>query len=440
MAAVDVAVAEDDVVHPLIHRCLGSMAEVVESLTKTACTPPDIEEHSQLARLETLVTDIAEDVKLAVCQHGPRQAHHLAVGSVGGQDIFPHGTDVLRQAHHQLLADGVDSRVGHLGKLLTEVVEQHLRTVANDSQRGVVTHGSHRFLPCRSHGDKGSVDVFLSEAEGDELAPEVVHPVLHMAAAVQLLQLDAVLLEPFAVGMGFGETFLDVAVVVDAPFLSIDEQDFPRLQASLAHHVERVEVHHTHLAGYHNHAAAGDGIAAGTQAVAVKHASGVATVGKQQRSRAVPRLHQDGVIFVEGFQVVTDRIFVIEALRHQNGQRLRQAQPAHHKEFEDVVQTGRVAHALLHDGTDVADVAQGGAAEHTLACLHPTTVATDGVDLAVVRQQPEGLCQLPLGECVCREARMYQRQSACEPGTRQVGEVAAQLSRSEHTFVDDVSA
>ena len=53
-------------------------------------------------------------------------------------------------------------------------------------------------------------------------------------------------------------------------------------------------------------------------------------------------------------------------------------------------------------------------------------------------QKAEGLCQLPLGERVGRETRMYQCQSAGKVGIGEVREVAAQLPAGEHTLVDDV--
>ena len=53
-------------------------------------------------------------------------------------------------------------------------------------------------------------------------------------------------------------------------------------------------------------------------------------------------------------------------------------------------------------------------------------------------QQTEGLCQLPLGEGIGREARVYQCQSTRKVVIRQVGEVATQLSAGQHTLIDDI--
>ena len=97
------------------------------------------------------------------------------------------------------------------------------------------------------------------------------------------------------------------------------------------------------------------------------------------------------MIFVECLQVFADRVFVVEALRHQDGHRLRQRESAHHQELKHVVEAGAVAHAVLHDGAQCLDVAQRLTAQHALASLHPSAVAANGVDLAVVSQQSERL-------------------------------------------------
>ena len=59
-----------------------------------------------------------------------RQAHHLAVCLIGREDACAHTSDILSERHHEFLADGVDGGVGHLCKLLAEVVEEDLRFVA----------------------------------------------------------------------------------------------------------------------------------------------------------------------------------------------------------------------------------------------------------------------------------------------------------------------
>ena len=161
-------------------------------MSESARTLLDVEQHGEFLCFETLIADVAENVQLRVRQHGLGKAHHLAVRSVGCQDVCAHRTDILRQAHHQFLTNRVNGGVGHLCELLTEVVEENLRTVADDCQWRVVTHCCYRLLSCRSHGHHCLVDVFLTETEVDEFPFIVLHRVLHMSSALQFLQLDAV--------------------------------------------------------------------------------------------------------------------------------------------------------------------------------------------------------------------------------------------------------
>ena len=124
---------------------------------------------------------------MCVGQYGLRQSHHLAVRGVGRQNVGAHGADILRQRHHQFLADGVDGGVRHLRKLLAEIVEEHLRSVGDDGQWRVVAHRRYRLLSCRGHGDNRLVDVFLPEAKRHQLPLQIAHAVVHVAAALQLL-------------------------------------------------------------------------------------------------------------------------------------------------------------------------------------------------------------------------------------------------------------
>ena len=141
---VDVAIGKDDVVDPLVDRLLRLAAELTQGLLQSGTTPLGLEEHWQFGALESLVADVAEQVELRIGQDGVVQTHHLTVAFVRRQDVHTYRTDVLRERHHQLLADGVDRRVGYLGKLLTEVVEEELRLVAQYGQRRVITHGRDR--------------------------------------------------------------------------------------------------------------------------------------------------------------------------------------------------------------------------------------------------------------------------------------------------------
>jgi len=74
--------------------------------------------------------------------------------------------------------------------------------------------------------------------------------------------------------------------------------------------------------------------------------------------------------------------------------------------------------------------------EQRLPAEHPVPVAADGVDLAVVRDQPERLGQRPGREGVGGEPAVHQGDRGGEPLVGQVREEAGQLGGGEHPLVD----
>ena len=140
MLLVDAAVGEDDVVVTLVDAVLGIMAEIVESFLESRLALADLEDYRQFYGVEAFVTDVAEDIQLGVRQDRMRQAHHLTVALVRVEDACAYASNIFRETHDEVLTYGVDGRVRHLCELLTEVVEEYLRTVGEDSQRSVVTH------------------------------------------------------------------------------------------------------------------------------------------------------------------------------------------------------------------------------------------------------------------------------------------------------------
>ena len=181
VVAVDVAVGEYDVVVAVIHAALRLLAQVVEGLAQPFLALGALEYDGQLHGVEALVAYVAEYVELRVGEYGVRQAHHLAVGLVGSEDACAHAAYVLAERHHQILAYGVDGRVGDLRELLAEVVEEYLRAVGEHGQGRVVAHGGRGLLALGAHRHDGAVYVLLAEAELYLVAQQVGDAVLHFA-------------------------------------------------------------------------------------------------------------------------------------------------------------------------------------------------------------------------------------------------------------------
>ena len=150
---------------------------------------------------------------------------------------------------------------------------------------------------------------------------------------------------------------LDFPVIVYLPFLSVNHQHLSGLQSSFLYHFGGVEVHYTDLAGYGDESIVGNGVTGRTKTIPIQHSACVSAVAEYKSRRAVPWFHEDGVVFVEVFQFLTDRIPVIETLRDEYCHGLWQAHTAHDKKFQHVVQRCGVAHSRLYDGENLLHVA-----------------------------------------------------------------------------------
>ena len=287
MGLVHFTVGKYNVVVSLVHTPFCILAEFIDGSAHVAG-----ECHRELDGIEPLIADVAQQIELCIVQYGMRQADHLAVALVGIEDSCPHAADVLFQAHHKTLANRVDGGVGDLRELLTEIIEEDLRLLGDDCQRGVITHGSGRLLGGRSHRNDGRCDILLAIAEHQLLDHQVLYRIVHMTTAVQLFELDAVGREPLAIRMFRCQGTLDFTVIIDFPLQGIYQENLTRLETSLLYHLRRIEIHDTHLRCDHHGVALGDGVASGTKSVAIKHTASKAAVREYQRRGAVPWLHQ----------------------------------------------------------------------------------------------------------------------------------------------------
>ena len=157
--------------------------------------------------------------------------------------------------------------------------------------------------------------------------------------------------------------------------------------------------------------------------------------------RPVPRLHQALVVRVEARQLGRQVVAALVRLRDHHHHRVRQRAAREHEQLEHVVEGRRVRAARPDDRQHLREVvAEELRRELRLARAHPVDVAAQRVDLAVVRDQPVRVRELPARERVRREARVHERERVCEALVEQIGEVAAELRRGQHSLVDDACA
>ena len=413
-----------DLVDPRGHRRSPAL-DVVE-------TARDVGDEAGHVAVTVDVTDLGQVV---VGDDRERQDHLPARGRRRLQEVGL-GTDGAVERGHELLADRVQRRVGDLREQLGEVVEDQPRLLRQRRDRGVGAHRADRLGAGVGHRREQDPQLLLGVAE-DLLAPGDrgvgVHDVLTVGDVVEVHQAGV---QPLVVGVLGGELGLDLLVLDDAVLLGVDEEHPAGLQTALADHGGRVEVEDADLGGQHDQAVVGDPVARGAQTVAVEHGADLVTVGEHDARGAVPRLHEAGVELVEGATGVVHLGVVLPGLRDHHQHRVRQRATAHVQQLEHLVEGRGVRGAGRADRVEPLEVAGDQVrGEQRLAGPHPVAVAHDGVDLAVVGDEPERVRERPAREGVGREPRVHDRQRRGDALVDQVGEEVVELVGGEHALV-----
>ena len=431
------AVGQDDDVHALGDRLAGFAADALDRLLHARLPlrhrPGDVEG----PRFVDVVFDVPQRLELAVQQD--RLFEQQLVGVLGG--LFEQVALVAeagREAHHDLLADRVDRRVGDLREQLLEVREQRRGLVGEDRQREVVAHRPDRLGAFDRHRREQHPQVLLAVAEGPLAQVQGLFGDRHLFGGGQVPERHRVAGVPLAVGVLGGDLALELLVLDDPAPLEVHQEQLPRLQPAEALDVLRGDVQQPRLGAEHDVAVERLHPAAGPQPVAVERGADHAPVGEGDRRRAVPRLHEAGVVGVEGLQVVRQVVPVAVGLGDHHHRRVGQRAARQHQQLEHVVEGGRVGVAGRDDRQDALQVVpEQLRVQLALAGPHPVDVAHQGVDLAVVADHPVGVGQLPAGEGVGREARVHQRHRALGALVAQVGVEGRQLVADQHALVVD---
>ena len=439
------AVGQDDDVLAFAHCGLGALAQSLERVGHAVGAVLHAIGHVEGDSAELIVGDIADAadaLQVLVGENRMRSLKALLLrGAFEVEQVRPR-SDEGHERHDQLLADRVDWRVGHLGEVLLEISVQQLRLGGERRNRRVGAHRADRFLAGLGHRHHQEFDAFLRVAEGLLTVEQAdIGARRRCAAPRQLMHADLGAVEPLLVGMRARQLSLDLLVGDDAALFEIDQQHLAGLEPPLLDNAVLGDRQHAGLRGHDHQPVLGDEIARRAQAVAVQGGADLPSVGEGHGGGAVPRLHQTGVIFVEGAALRIHQRIAGPGFRDQHHRRVRERIAALHEKFECVVETGGVGLALVGNRPELLDVwPEQRRGDARLARRHPVEIASERVDLAVMRDHAVGVGELPGREGVGREALMHQCQRRGEFRMMQIGVIGAELIGEEHALVDQRAA
>ena len=438
---VRVAIAQHDELRAVVDRFVDLGAHRRQSLLERlgaaihTVEPADrLGERAARPRIDVL--DLRE---LVIVDHGEVEDDLARVPGCGREQVALR-PEAEPHRGHDLFPDRVEGWVRDLRELLGEVVEDEPRTIGEHGDRSVGPHGAEGLGTRPRHGGEENAHLLLRVAEGALAAHDRgggVHDVLPLR---EILEVDALGLQPLAPRAGCGDLALDLVVLDDAALGGVDEEHPARAQPALAHDAGRIDVEHADLAREHDEAVLGDEKTPGTQPVAVEGRADEVAVGEGQRRRAVPRLHEHAVVLVEASEVGVDIDLVLPRLGHHHHDRVRQWSAPELEKLDDLVERCRVARAGRDDREHVAQIAEHLVLELRLSGAHPVAVALHGVDLAVVRHHAERLRERPRREGVRRVARVHESELRREALLAQVGVERLELERRDHALVDECAA
>ncbi len=437
----DAAIGQDEDVVALSDRILGMRSKTRERRLHAVGSPSrgiaDVE-FDGAERATGKKLDVTDFFHVFRSQDRLRNFEpHCRLGDVDAKQVGPRA-DERHQRHHEFLADRIDRRVRHLREQLLEVVVENLRTVREHRQRGIVAHRTERLLAVLSHRRQQQLHILLRIPE-------------HLLAVQQrdlrwrrrcwlghVVEAQPAPVDPFAIRLLRGQGSLQFLVVDDAALIQVDQQHLSRLQTPLLDDSRLGNVEHANFRGHDDKVVVSDDKARRPQAVAVERGADLAAVGECHRRRAVPRLHQRRVVFVERATILVHQRIARPRLGNHHHHRVRQRIPAHDKQFQRVVERGRVRLAVVNQRPQLVQVvAEDLRSNRALARAYPVEIAAQRIDLAVVANVAKRVGQVPSRKRVGGKSLVHHRQRRHHRRVMQVGVVLAHLFRKEHALVGD---
>ena len=251
--------------------------------------------------------------------------------------------DTGGQRHNMGFPQRIDRRVGHLGKLLAEIVINQARAGREYRKRGIIPHRADRFLAVFPQHPQHLFQLFQGVPElllvDRQLC--IIEGALRRRFIHQILirrEPHNIFLQPRLVRMTGFEIVIGLAGMQNAAFLCINHQQFTRPDTAFFRDFIRLIIPDTDLRGTGDQFICGNDIAGRAQPVAVKVTGRIASVRDNNPGRAVPRLHMHGVKIKKGAQIIIHIRMILPGRRHQQPHGAYQIHPAVEKQFEHIIQ------------------------------------------------------------------------------------------------------
>ncbi len=432
--------------HQEVGAVLNRLVDLLEDLVKTVLQCLSAAGHLVKALDDEWLVIATENLgaveALELChlvgvEHRQRDEDLLGVQFGIGQQVRL-GTDGGFEAGHDLLTFPVERRVGDLRELLGEVIEQHAAVLGQRGERRIVAHGAERLLAGVGHWGEQQLQIFLGVAEGALTTLHGLTGVVDVLALGQLTQFHGVAFHPLAVGVLAGKSLLDFLVGDDATLVGVDEEHLARFQTALGDDMLRGDFRqHTGFGREYDITIVGDLPTSRAEAVTVKQSTNLGAVGEDDVRRAIPWFDQRVVVFVESLDVRIELVVVLPCRRQHHGDGVRHGTAGEVQQFEAFVESAGIGIAGGGDRQQRLEFAEQFGTQSAFTCGQPVAVALDGVDLAVVRQLAERLCQRPAWERVGGEAGMDDGDFRLHAFVGQVKEEGLELHGGEHALVGD---
>ena len=346
-----IPITENDDRLATVHRLRGLLTNTTKGrekgFTVAACGKMTGEGHW----IDIRVIHLGQRIQLVFQQEGRINANQTGVL---GRFLQPGATmpHTGRKRHDHLLANTVDGRIGDLSKQLLEVGIKQFGPLAQDRQRGVISHASNGFGSRRQHGLENDFQFFTVPAKGNLLQGQIQN-IDGLGGRFNGLgmigQRYQMLITPLTIGLLGSHLLLDLVIVHQAPFFGVDGHDLAWSKPSLAHNETIVQFDHAGLTAKDHQAVFVKLVAGGSQAVAVQGSSHKTSICENHCCRSIPWFVQAGMIAIEIPHALVHTFHFFPCFGSQHEHAVKDVSPTEPEDLQSIVERRRVGTLRLDD-------------------------------------------------------------------------------------------